>query len=183
MLREASTSGTPSGLERKKTLEANQQVSDALIASLIKERLSRPDAENGYVMHGTPRTVTQAEVFEAAGLHFDAVIEVYTTERNIIDERAGRRLCPEDGTVFHIAKNKPRIPDLCDTCGGKLIQRDEDAVETVQHRISLYRTQTKPILDFYEKLSEQNSGNPFVRYVSTPDRDEMNVCRKAAAQL
>ncbi|MCU1724082.1 MULTISPECIES: adenylate kinase [Pseudomonas] len=159
MLRAAVKAGTPLGLEAKAIMDAGKLVSDELIINLVKDRIAQPDCVNGFLFDGFPRTIPQAEALVTAGVELDAVIEIAVEDEEIVQRIAGRRVHEGSGRVYHIVYNPPKVEGKDDETGEPLVQRKDDTEETVRHRLSVYHDQTKPLVDFYQKLAASN-GKP-----------------------
>ena len=155
MLRAAVKAGTELGLIAKSVMDSGGLVSDDLIINLVKERISQEDCKNGFLFDGFPRTIPQAEALVKAGVELDAVVE----DEEIVQRIAGRRVHEASGRVYHIVYNPPKVAGKDDVTGDDLVQRKDDTEETVRHRLSVYHSQTKPLVDFYQKLSAAN-GKP-----------------------
>jgi adenylate kinase len=153
MLRAAVKAGTPLGTEVKKVLDAGQLVSDDIIIDLVKERLKAPDCGAGYLFDGFPRTIRQAEEMGKAGVAIDAVLEIDVPDDEIIARMSGRRVHPGSGRVYHVQFNPPQTADRDDVTGELLVLRDDDREETVKRRLEIYRTQTRPLVDYYRRLA------------------------------
>lgn len=153
MLRAAVKAGTPLGLKVKDVMASGGLVSDDIIIDLIKERITQPDCANGFLFDGFPRTIPQAEAMKEAGVTIDNVIEIAVDDEEIVGRMAGRRVHPASGRVYHIQHNPPKVEGKDDVTGEDLIQREDDKEETVRHRLSVYHSQTKPLVDFYQKLA------------------------------
>ncbi|MED5607002.1 Adenylate kinase [Pseudomonas delhiensis] len=153
MLRAAVKAGTELGLQAKSVMDAGGLVSDDLIINLVKERIAQPDCANGFLFDGFPRTIPQAEAMKEAGVTIDHVVEIAVDDEEIVSRMAGRRVHPASGRVYHVEHNPPKVAGKDDVTGEDLIQRDDDREETVRHRLSVYHTQTKPLVDFYQKLA------------------------------
>ncbi len=151
MLRAAVKAGTPLGLEAKKVMDAGQLVSDDIILGLIKERLQQPDCAKGFLFDGFPRTIPQAEALRARGVDLDYVLEIDVPDEEIIKRMSGRRVHMASGRTYHVMFNPPKVAGKDDATGEDLIQRDDDREETVRKRLSVYHSQTKPLVDFYSK--------------------------------
>lgn len=149
MLRAAVKAGTPMGLEAKKVMDAGGLVSDDIILGLIGERLKQPDCAKGFLFDGFPRTIPQAEALRAQGVELDHVLEIDVSDEEIIKRMSGRRVHPGSGRTYHIVFNPPKVEGKDDVTGEPLIQRDDDREETVRKRLSVYHSQTKPLIDFY----------------------------------
>jgi adenylate kinase len=144
MLRAATAAGTPMGLAAKAYMEAGELVPDEVIIGLIEERLRQPDAADGVLFDGFPRTIPQAEALSdiaTVGL----VIAIEVPDRAIVERIVGRRMDPETGDIYHVTFN-PAPPEVAD----RLIQRKDDNEETVLSRLSAYHSQTAPLAEWYQ---------------------------------
>ncbi|MDY7220364.1 adenylate kinase [Denitrificimonas sp. JX-1] len=159
MLRAAVKAESPLGLQVKNVMETGGLVSDDIIIGLIKERIAQDDCANGFLFDGFPRTIPQAEALRDAGIEIDHVIEIAVDDEEIVGRIAGRRMHPASGRTYHIEHNPPKVAGKDDETGEDLIQRDDDKEETVRHRLSIYHSQTKPLIAFYQELSAVN-GTP-----------------------
>ena len=159
MLRAAVKAESPLGLEVKHVMETGGLVSDEIIIGLIKERILADDCANGFLFDGFPRTIPQAEALREAGVEIDYVIEIAVEDEEIVARIAGRRMHPATGRTYHIEHNPPKVAGKDDETGEELIQRDDDKEETVRHRLSVYHSQTKPLIKFYQDLAAAN-GTP-----------------------
>jgi len=155
MLRAAVVSGSPIGQQAKAVMEAGKLVSDEIVIGIIAERIGAPDARNGFVLDGFPRTVAQAEALDRMladkATAIDAAIEIQVPDSLLIDRVAGRYTCAKCGAGYHDTFLKPKKEGVCDTCGGtQFIRRADDNAETVRSRLVAYHAQTAPILPYYE---------------------------------
>ena len=145
--------GTDLGKKAKEYMDKGLLVPDELVVDLIMDRFQQDDAKNGYVLDGFPRTIPQAEALDkalaAAGEAVDFAINVEVPDENIVNRMSGRRACVGCGATYHIVYNAPKVEGVCDTCGEKLILRDDDKPETVLNRLSVYHEQTQPLIDYY----------------------------------
>lgn len=151
ILRAAIKNGTPTGMKAKAYMDEGKLVPDEVIIGIITERVAEEDCANGYILDGVPRTIAQAEALEKRGIIFDHVISLEVSDEDIVKRMDGRRVCSHCGTPFHLESNPPKKPDVCDVCGGELIERDDDKPETVRHRLEIYHQSTEPLKDFYQK--------------------------------
>ena len=146
--------GTELGKKAKTYMDQGALVPDELVVDLVVDRLTKDDCKNGYVLDGFPRTIPQAEALTAAlaanGEKLDYAIDVEVPDENIVNRMSGRRACVNCGGTYHIVFNPTKVEGICDACGGKLILRDDDKPETVQHRLSVYHAQTQPLIDYYK---------------------------------
>ena len=151
ILRAAVKNGTPTGLKAKAFMDAGKLVPDEVIIGIISERLQEDDCKNGYILDGVPRTIAQAEALEKAGVLFDAVVSIEISDETIMERMGGRRVCESCGASYHVVAVPPKKEGVCDRCGGKLVQRKDDAPETVKSRLDVYHQETEPLKDFYAK--------------------------------
>jgi adenylate kinase len=149
MLREAVKANTPLGLKAKAVMETGQLLSDDIILALVKERVARADCRNGFLFDGFPRTLTQAEGLRAAGIEVDFVIELKVDAAEIVQRMSGRRVHLPSGRTYHVIHCPPKIPGKDDVTGEDLIQREDDAEQTVLKRLHVYKVQTKPLAHYY----------------------------------
>ena len=149
ILRAAVKNGTPTGLKAKAFMDAGKLVPDEVIIGIITERLAEDDCKNGYILDGVPRTIAQAEAMEKAGINFDAVVSIEVADEVIMERMSGRRVCESCGASYHLVAVPPKVAGVCDSCGGKLVQRKDDAPETVKDRLVVYHKETEPLKDFY----------------------------------
>lgn len=157
MLREAVKNQTQLGMEAKKYMDAGQLVPDEVVIGLVKERLSKPDTDKGFMLDGFPRTVPQAEELDKVlgGLHKDLnhVISIEVANEELMGRLTGRRTCKACGAGYHVIFDPPKEEGKCDKCGGDLYQRDDDNEATVSNRLKVYDSQTKPLIDYYQGKS------------------------------
>lgn len=151
IIREALKNGTDLGLKAKSYMDAGGLVPDKIVIDIIKERLSKKDCKGGFVLDGFPRTVPQAEALDEMGVSIDKVIEIYVPDDKITERMSGRRVCEVCGASYHIKYKLPKNGETCDQDGGRLIQRKDDAPETVKERLRVYHQQTEPLKGYYEK--------------------------------
>jgi adenylate kinase len=155
ILREAIEEGNELGREAKEYVDDGELVPDELICRVISERLDTPEAQDGFLLDGFPRTIAQAQMLEQAlqdrGRALTAAILVETPDEEVIRRLSGRRTCVQAGHVYHVEFDPPKNEGLCDQDGSRLIQRDDDKPETVKKRLSVYHEQTEPLIDWYEE--------------------------------
>jgi adenylate kinase len=168
MLREAVAAGNDLGLKVKEIMEKGLLVPDTLMIGLVKERLSRGDSKNGFILDGFPRTVEQAEALDKMlgelDRKIDVVLLVNSSEEVVVNRISSRRVCPKCGKVYNLLTIKPQIDGLCDVDGSELVQRDDDLPETVRSRYRVYVEKTAPVIDYYSNsevffLDIDGSGN------------------------
>lgn len=176
MLRAAVKAGTPLGLEAKKVMDAGQLVSDEIIIGLVKERVAQDDCEKGYLLDGFPRTIPQANAMRENNIDVDYVVEIDVEDDEIIKRLSGRRVHPESGRVYHVVYNPPKEDGKDDETGEPLIQRDDDTEETVRHRLDVYHSQTKVLVEYYKVFSQEDIKNA-PEYVKVPGVGSMTDIR------
>jgi adenylate kinase len=154
LLREAVARGTQLGLKAKAVMDAGQLVSDDIVLGLIRDRLSRPDAVNGFILDGFPRNIEQAnrltEMLEALGQPIEAVLLLDVQRDTLVKRLAGRRICPKCGTVYNVNTMAPGATG-CAKDGAELQQRPDDNEEVIAKRLEVYENQTRPLVEHYSK--------------------------------
>jgi len=155
MLRAAVKAGTPLGIAAKKIMDAGGLVSDDIIIGLVKDRLTQPDCNKGYLFDGFPRTIPQAQAMKDAAVPIDYVLEIDVPFDAIIERMSGRRVHPASGRSYHVKFNPPKLEGKDDPTGEPLIQRDDDKEETVRKRLQIYTDQTRPLVDYYSKWANE----------------------------
>ena len=165
--------GTELGMKAKTYMDQGLLVPDELVVDLVVDRLGQEDCANGCVLDGFPRTIPQAEALDAAltkvGQAVDYAINVEVPDENIVNRMSGRRACVNCGATYHIVYAPTKVENVCDTCQGDLILRDDDKPETVQKRLNVYHEQTQPLIDYYTKK------NILVEVDGTVDIDDVFV--------
>lgn len=155
MFREAMASGSPLGEKIRKIVESGGLVSDELTCELVKERLSRPDCQEGYLLDGFPRTLAQAEALKKMGEEIGrpllAAINLSCPAEILVERVTTRRVCPKCGASYNVKTLKPKVEGVCDLCGAPLIQRKDDNEEAFRTRLENYRKSTEPLLDYYRE--------------------------------
>jgi adenylate kinase len=158
MLREALARETPLGLEARRYMEAGGLVPDEVVIGLVAERVARPDARDGFVLDGFPRTAAQAEALDhllaERGLTLDRVIVLDVARSELLRRLTGRRVCRGCGANYHLVSAPPRVAGRCDACGGELYQRADDQEAAVARRLDVYDTQTAPLLAYYRSRGQ-----------------------------
>lgn len=147
--------GTELGMKAKTFMDQGMLVPDEITIGMLMDRIHEADCAKGYVLDGFPRTIPQAESLTEAlkGMNesIDYAVNVDVPDENIVNRMGGRRACVACGATYHIQFNAPKAEGICDTCGEKLVLRDDDKPETVQKRLNVYHEQTQPLIDYYEK--------------------------------
>lgn len=154
IIRAALKNGTEMGLKAKAYMEAGQLVPDEVVIGIIKDRLKDDDCKNGFILDGFPRTIPQAQALVDMGIDIDKVIDIEVPDEKIIARMSGRRVCSKCANSYHMEYKKPKVDGICDACGGELVQRKDDALETVLARLEEYHEMTEPLKGFYDKLGK-----------------------------
>ena len=154
IIRAALKERTEMGLKAKSYMDAGQLVPDDVVIGIIKDRLEQKDCKNGFILDGFPRTIPQAQALEDMGVAIDKVIDIEVPDEKITARMSGRRVCSKCANSYHMLYKQPKMDGVCDACGGALIQRKDDAPETVQARLVEYHKMTEPLKDFYDKLGK-----------------------------
>ena len=151
MLREAVANGSEVGKKAKYCMDNGLLVSDDIIMDIVAERVAKPDCANGFILDGVPRTLAQAEALEQRGVKIDHVVSIEIDDSVIEGRMTGRRVCGKCGASYHVVANPSKVDGVCDSCGGRLMVRKDDAPETVRRRLEVYHEQTEVLKDFYAK--------------------------------
>ena len=151
MLRDAMNHKTPLGEQVRQIMDSGMLVPDDVVMDLVSRRVEREDCKNGFILDGVPRTLSQAEAIDAAGINVDYVISIEIDDAVIEDRMTGRRVCPKCGASYHIVNNRPNIEGICNNCGSELTIRKDDDPETVRGRLDLYHSRTEVLKAYYEK--------------------------------
>jgi len=153
MFRAAIKEGTEMGKKAKEYMDQGALVPDEVVVGMVKDRLSKPDCEKGFLLDGFPRTLDQAkaldETLESMNIKLDGVINIAVPREKLMERLTGRRVCKNCGASYHILFNKPKEEGKCDACGGELYQRSDDNEEAVGKRLDVYEEQTQPLIDYY----------------------------------
>ena len=149
MIREAIAAGTEMGRNAKSFIDSGALVPDEVVIGIIKERLAKPDCENGFILDGFPRTVPQAQALDDMGVEITDVRSIEVPDEKIVERMGGRRVCKSCGASYHVKFNPSENGEFCD-CGELLTIRSDDAPEVVKKRLETYHSQTEPLKGFYE---------------------------------
>lgn len=153
ILRKAVADQTPLGLAAKAYMDKGELVPDEVVIGLVRERLQEPDTAAGFILDGFPRTVVQAEalsdVLAELGKNLDAVITIEVDKEALVKRLTARRTCATCGAIFNVLFQPEAASGSCPSCGGQLLQRDDDTVETVTNRLEVYERSTLPLVDYY----------------------------------
>ncbi|MCC6065034.1 MAG: adenylate kinase [Thermofilum sp.] len=150
MIREEIKRGSELGRKLKEYVERGLLVPDEIVTEMVRERLSREDCKRGFILDGYPRTLKQAEELDGITA-IDLVLNFVAPDEVIIDRISGRRICRVCGAIYHVKYMPPKVPGVCDRCGGPLYQREDDKPEVVARRLEVYRQQFAPIIEYYRR--------------------------------
>lgn len=160
MFRETAKSGSETGKKLQSYMTAGKLVPDEVVIDVVRERLSKPDCVNGFLLDGFPRTVDQARsldsILQGKKQIIDKVLYIYLSEEEIVKRLTARRNCGQCGANYNLVFQAPQKDGVCDKCGGKIVQRADDNEATIRNRIKVYNEQTTPLIDFYEKSKVMN---------------------------
>jgi len=180
---------TELGRQASPYMDRGDLVPDALILDMMAQRLSQPDAGDGYILDGFPRTVAQAEALEQRLEHIDreldAVIYLRVPEAEILRRLSGRRTCPACNAVYHVDTMPPQREGVCDACGVELVQRQDEKPDVIRKRLEVYTEQTQPLLLFYRERSllHEIDGTIGVDNVMDAIEDIVATARASAQEL
>lgn len=155
ILRAAVRDGTDLGREAKEFMDRGDLVPDEVIIGVIAERIESPEAADGFILDGFPRTTAQAEALDEAmdrlGRELTAAILIEVSDEEVVRRLSGRRTCVKGGHIFHVDFDPPKKEGVCDICGGQLVVRDDDKPDVVRHRVEEYHSKTEPLVSYYEE--------------------------------
>ncbi len=155
ILRAAVKEGTDLGKEAQGYMTRGELVPDSLIMGIMGERLLEDDCKSGFLLDGFPRTIPQAEALKELlaklSLTLDGVVNLNVPRDVILDRLTTRRTCVECGAIYNVKSNPPKVEGVCDACGGKVVQRDDETEEAISKRLDVFNEQTAPLVGFYEK--------------------------------
>ena len=151
IIRSAIREKTKIGLIAEGYIADGKLVPDELVIDMVSCRLKEKDCENGYILDGFPRTLSQAHSMDELGMKLDAVINLDVSDDVIVTRLSGRRECKKCAAPYHVEFNPPQKENVCDKCGGELIRRADDVPETIRKRLSVYHKETEPLVDYYTK--------------------------------
>lgn len=153
LFREHIRNETDLGKLAKEYIDQGELVPDDVTVAMVKERLMLPDCKDGVILDGFPRTIAQAEsldgILKELGRELDSVINISVPDEDLIRRLSGRWICSQCQTPFHLAYSRPNVQGVCDFCGGRLYQREDDKPETVRNRLEVYHRQTAPLIEYY----------------------------------
>ncbi|MCZ7373152.1 MAG: adenylate kinase [Candidatus Methanoperedens sp.] len=152
ILRENISNNTPLGIKARSYMSRGELVPDELLITIIKERLSRQDCSNGFLLDGYPRTIPQADalhmILTESNRNIDVVLNIDVDDEELIKRLSGRRMC-KCGASYHVIFNLPEKDGVCNLCKGKLYQREDDKEEAIKNRLIVYKKQTQPLIEYY----------------------------------
>jgi adenylate kinase len=155
ILRAAVRDGTDLGRTAKEYMDRGDLVPDEVIIGVIAERVESPEAADGFILDGFPRTTAQAEALDEAmdrlGRELTAAILIEVSDEEVVRRLSGRRTCVKGGHIFHVDFDPPKKEGVCDVCGGELVIRDDDKPDVVRHRLEEYHSKTEPLVSYYEE--------------------------------
>ena len=157
MLRAAVKAKSDLGKQVEEVMVSGGLVTDDIIIALVKDRIKESDCGNGFLFDGFPRTIPQAAALIEGDIQIDIVLEIDVNDDEIVKRLSGRRVHVESGRTYHVVYNPPKLAGADDVTGGELIQREDDKEETIRNRLNVYHLQTKPLVDFYTKLSNSDT--------------------------
>jgi len=158
LLRAAVRDETALGIKAKEAMEAGELVSDGIVLGIIEERLKEPDAFYGFILDGFPRNIPQAEALDnmlnTIYQPLEKTVLIDVDFDDLMRRLTGRRTCADCGQMYNIYTSPPILAEVCNECGGKLIQRADDNKETIGHRLKVYSSQTEPLISYYQQQSK-----------------------------
>ncbi|MEJ2466101.1 MAG: adenylate kinase [Candidatus Thiodiazotropha sp.] len=154
ILRGAVAAGTELGKQAEAFMKAGDLVPDDLIMGIMEQRLQEPDCANGFLLDGFPRTIPQAEALKALleriGVSLDFAVEIDVPRDVILDRLTTRRTCVDCGAIYNVKSMPPKVEGVCDKCGGKVVQRDDETEAAISNRLDVYNEKTAPLVGFYK---------------------------------
>lgn len=176
MLRAQVKSGSELGRAAKAIMDAGGLVSDDIILAMVRERIAEQDCQKGFLFDGFPRTLAQADALRASAVFVDAVVEIAVPDQEIIQRMSGRRVHLASGRTYHVLFNPPKEDGKDDLTGEPLVQRDDDAEDTVRKRLEVYHSQTSPLIEYYSAWAGQG-GDGAPRYCKVDGVAEVSEVR------
>lgn len=157
LLREADKQGTPLGKKAEVFMNRGELVSDEIVVEMIRERIADVDCRDGYILDGFPRNIPQAEALEKIDrVSPEIVIDIQIDEQSLIARLEVRRICSRCGSIYNLLVRKPKRQEICDECGGPLIQREDDQPSVIKERLRVYHEKTEKLIDYYLKNKVYN---------------------------
>jgi adenylate kinase len=154
ILRGAVQAGTELGKQAEAYMKAGDLVPDDLIMGIMEQRLQEPDCANGFLLDGFPRTIPQAEaldlLLQKIGVDLDFAVEIDVPREVILDRLTTRRTCENCGAIYNVKSMPTKVEGVCDKCGGKVVQRDDETEEAISNRLDVYQEKTAPLVGYYK---------------------------------
>jgi adenylate kinase len=154
ILRAAVAAGSELGKQAEAFMKAGDLVPDDLIMGIMEQRLQEPDCANGFLLDGFPRTIPQAEalkdLLQRIGVTLDFAVEINVPRNVILERLTTRRTCVDCGAIYNVKSMPPKVEGICDKCGGKIVQRDDETEEAISNRLDVYNEKTAPLVGFYK---------------------------------
>jgi adenylate kinase len=154
ILRGAVQAGTDLGKQAEAYMKAGDLVPDDLIMGIMEQRLQEPDCEKGFLLDGFPRTIPQAEalgeLLKKINVNLDFAVEIDVPREVILDRLTTRRTCEDCGAIYNVKSMPPKVEGICDKCGGKVVQRDDETEEAISNRLDVYQEKTAPLVGYYK---------------------------------
>jgi adenylate kinase len=154
ILRGAVQAGSELGKQAEAFMKAGDLVPDELIMGIMEQRLQEPDCANGFLLDGFPRTIPQAEalktLLQRIGVELDFAVEIDVPRDVILDRLTTRRTCVDCGAIYNVKSMPPKVEGVCDKCGGKVVQRDDETEAAISNRLDVYTEKTAPLVGFYK---------------------------------
>jgi len=170
ILRDNVKRGTDVGRNAKEYMDSGRLVPDEIIICMMKERFLEDDCTKGFLLDGFPRTIAQAEalddLLDQMDMSLDYIVNIDVNDEDIINRISKRLSCPSCGEVYNLIYKKPKKEMSCDTCGGKLHQRDDDKEEVIRNRLDVYRKQTAPLISYYKEKIKNVDGSKNISEVT-----------------
>ena len=158
MFRAAVKEGTELGKKAAECMKSGALVPDEVTIGIVKERLSKEDCAQGFILDGFPRTVEQADalqkILSELGKSLTQVLNIHVPAEDLVERAVGRRICKNCGSTYHVKFNPSKVENICDNCGGELYQRADDNAETMKNRLSVYEKSTRPLIEYYKKAGK-----------------------------
>ena len=151
MLRAELRAGTPLGQQAQGYMNRGELVPDDIVVELVRVRLGEEDCQNGYILDGFPRTLTQAQIMDETSIDVDVVLNIEVADEKLVERLSGRRECKSCGAAYHVLYHPTHDGKTCDECGGELVTRSDDVPEVIRKRLVVYHRQTEPLKEYYRK--------------------------------
>ena len=150
LLRDEVVKKSKIGKEIEETMKKGELVPNGLVHTIVEKRVMQSDYKNGFIFDGFPRSLIQAKFFETIAKP-TYVLEIWISDQEAVRRISQRRICEDCGEIYHLEYKPPKVVGVCDKCGGKLITREDDTLESIQHRLRIYHKETQEVLDYYKE--------------------------------